>query len=236
MPLTRAKAPISSSNRKSLSPTTVQTKKRTSQKNSQVDGSYLQVGSDNVTVSPQSHTFTSVSQASGASDPNQAILSALTRWRRLIRISPIVWREWRWQLTPTPFLYSRPDPERQKALTCPRDPDWIGIPPQLPLRELTRKYHMLVGERRFLLLINPYPMHLTQISLAYCHTVLPLHTLKPWKPVGMPSFHQWMLLEVSQASRRLLAQYEDQTHHGIVLGKDFISKTSGRYNTTDMYC
>ena len=79
MPSTRAKAPISSSKRKSLSATTARTKRRTSQKNSQVDGSYLQVGSDNATVSAPSHTFNSGSQVSGPSDWNQAILSALAR-------------------------------------------------------------------------------------------------------------------------------------------------------------
>ena len=53
---------------------TLQTKKRTSK----VDRSYLTFGSDNVTVSAPSHTFTSISQASGVSEKNQAILSALT--------------------------------------------------------------------------------------------------------------------------------------------------------------
>ena len=77
MPLTRAKAPISS--RKSLFATTVRTKRRTSQKNSQADGSYLQVGSDNATASASSHKFISNSQVSCSSDSNQAILSALTR-------------------------------------------------------------------------------------------------------------------------------------------------------------
>ena len=79
MPSTRAKTPISSSKRKSLSATTVRTKRRTSQKNSQADDFYFQVGSYSVTVSAPSHTFTSGSQVSGPLDSNQAILSALTR-------------------------------------------------------------------------------------------------------------------------------------------------------------
>ena len=79
MPSTRAKAPLSASKKKSLSATTVRTKKRSSQKISQANGSYLQVGSDTVTVSAPPHSFASVSQAAGIPDPNQAILSALSR-------------------------------------------------------------------------------------------------------------------------------------------------------------
>ena len=79
MPSTRAKALISASKKRSLSPTTVCTKKRSSQKISQVDGSYLQVGSDTVNVSAPPHSFSSVSQAAEVPDPNQAILSALSR-------------------------------------------------------------------------------------------------------------------------------------------------------------
>ena len=190
--------------RKSLSATTVRTKKRTSQKNSHVDGPYLQVRSYNVTVSAPSHTFTSVSQASGVSDLNQAILSALTRLeaanqdlaRRMERM------ESGGNTNSTPV--QSPDLGRQLVLiSCLRDPDWVGIPPRFPLRGLIHKYHTVVGEERYLLLLIPYPVHHLQISLTHCHTVLPLHTLKPWKPVGMSSFHQWMLLELFQVSHRL---------------------------------
>ena len=44
-----------------------------------MDGSYLQVGSDTVTVSAPSHSFSSVSQATEVPDPNQAILSTLSQ-------------------------------------------------------------------------------------------------------------------------------------------------------------
>ena len=79
MPSTRAKAPLSATKKKSLSATTVHAKKRSSQKTSQADGSYLQVRSDTVTVSAPPHSFASVSQVAGVPDPNQAILSALSR-------------------------------------------------------------------------------------------------------------------------------------------------------------
>ena len=79
MPSTRAKAPISATKKKSLSATTVRTKKRASQKSFHADGSYLQVGSETVTVSAPPQSFTSVSHGIGGSDPNQAILSALSR-------------------------------------------------------------------------------------------------------------------------------------------------------------
>ena len=192
MPSTRAKAPISASKKKSLSATTVCTKKRSSQKISQVDGSYLQVGSDTGTVSAPSHSFSSVSQVAEVRFPNQAILSALSRLEaadqdlacRMDRM------ERGGNTNSTPVQLPRP---RETASTCLRDPDWVGILLRQPLRELTYKYSMGVGEERFLSVLNPYPMHLKQLYLVRCPITRSLITLKSWKPAGTPLFHLWTL-------------------------------------------
>ena len=118
MPLTRAKAPISATKKKSLSATTVRTKKRSSQKPSHADGSYLQAGSRTVTVSAPPQSFTSVSHGTEVSNPNQAILSALSRLKPPTKTLPVEWRGWRGEGTLTPRLCLRPDPGRQLVLIC----------------------------------------------------------------------------------------------------------------------
>ena len=237
MPSTRAKAPISATKKKSLSATTVRTKKRSSQKSSHANGSYLQVGSETVTVSTPPQSFTSVSHGIGVSDPNQAIWSALSRLesanqdlaRRMDRME----RGGDTNSTPVPS----PRPRETVSFNLPQG-SRLGRDslPIAPLRAHPQGHHG--GGGRGVLTSH---QSLPNPSQAVLHRPLPDNALtghpeamEVSRDAIVPSVEAVRNIpNISAAVSKLLAQYEDQTHQDIVPGKDFLRKKSGHYNTTD---
>ena len=204
---------------------------------SQADGSYLQVGSDNGTVSVPPHSFTSVLQAPGAPDPSQAILSALSR------------------------LEAANQDLARRMDRMERGGDTNSTPVQSPQPRETVSFNLPQGTRlgRDSSLIAPQRSHSQAHhgggggGVPVSHQSLPnaSHTSFP-RPLSSNTSTGHM--EVTEASRdaivpsvetvrsipsissavsKLLAQYEEQTHQDVVQGKDCMRKKSGRYNTTD---
>ena len=234
---TRAKAPISATKKKSLSATTVRTKKRSSQKSSHADGSYLQVGSEPSSVSAPPQSFTSVAQGTGPLDPNQAILSALSRLeaanqdlaRRMERME----RGGDTNSTPVPS----PRPRETVSFNLPRGPRLGRDPsPIAPLRAHPQGHHGAGGREA----VTSH-QSLPNLSQAVLHRPLPDNAftghpeaMEASRDAIVPSVEAVRNIpNISAAVSKLLAQYEDQTHQDIVPGKDFLRKKSGRYNTTD---
>ena len=237
MPSTRAKAPLSANKKKFLSAMTVRTKKRSSLKVSQADGSYLQVGSDNGTVSASSQPFTSVSQVAGISDPNQAILSAISRLEAANQ-DLAHWMdrmERRGDTNSTPVQSPRP-----------RDTVSFNLPqgsrlgrdssPIAPQRTNSQAHHgggagRVPGSHQSLPNAShtPFPRPLSS-NISTSHT----EVTEASRDAIVPSVETVRSIpSISSAVSKLLAQYEEQTHQDVIPGKVLMRKKSGRYNTTD---
>ena len=228
MPSTRAKAPLSANKKKSLSATTVRTKKRSSHKIPQADGSYLQVGSANGTVSVPSHSFTSVSQAPGAPDPNQAILSALSRLEAanqdLARHMDRMERGGYTNSTPV----QSPRPIETVSFNLPQGTrlgrDSSPIDPQ---SSYTQAHHGGGGGG-----VPVSHQSLPNVSHASFPRPLSSNTSTGHMEVTeasrdaiVPSVETVRSIpSISLAVLKLLAKYEEQTHQDVISGKDFMRK------------
>ena len=230
MPSTRAKAPLSANKRNSLCVTTVRTKKRSSHKVSQADGSYLQVGSNNGSVSASSQPFTSIPQVAAISDPNQAILSALSRLeaanqdlaRRMDRM------ERGGDTNSTPVQSPRP-----KDTVCFNLPQGSRLgrdsSPIAPQRTHSQAHHGGGAGGVPNASHTPFPRPLSS-NISTSHT----EVTEASRDAIAPSIETVRSIpSISSAVSKLLAQYEEQTHQDVIPGKDLLRKKSGRYNTTD---
>ena len=190
-----------------------------------------------MTVSVPSHTYTSVSEASGVLNPNRAILSALTRLEAANQnLAHRIERMERGANNNSTPVQS-PRPIETVSFNLPQGSRWGRDSSPIANQRTHSQVSHGCGGRELPVTHQSLPnaSH-TDFSHSLSHSAPTGHTeaMEASRDTIIPSVDAVRSIpSISSAVSRLLAQYEDQTHQDIVPGKDFIRKKSGHYNTTD---